>query len=92
MKRYAIIQNNLVVNVIDYDFLPTNPPPGFDNTYIAIQSDIASVGYTYVDEVFSPPQPYPSWILVNNIWTPPIPQPTNGIGIWNESTKSWKIY
>jgi hypothetical protein len=30
MKKYAIVKDNLVVNVIEYESQPTTPPPGFE--------------------------------------------------------------
>jgi hypothetical protein len=90
MQRYAIIQNNIVVNVIEYEQEPSNPPEGFDETHIAIQSDNANPNDTYLNGIFTAQQPYPSWILVNNIWNPPIPMPTNnGLYTWNELIKNW---
>jgi len=90
MQRYAIISGTNVVNVIDYEEQPVQPIPGLDPTYIAVQSDIAGPGWTYVDGVFIKPQPYPSWTLVNNVWTAPIPMPTDGKPYWwDETTKSW---
>jgi hypothetical protein len=90
MSRYAIIQNGIVINVIEYETDPGNPPPGFDDTHTAVQSDIASPNDTYANGVFTLPQPYPSWTLVNNVWTPPTPMPTiNGPHMWDESTKNW---
>jgi len=44
MKTYAIIKGNLVENIIEYAEQPSNPPPGFDDGYIAVQSDVASPG------------------------------------------------
>lgn len=59
--RYAIIDGINVINVIDYDEQPTNPPPGFDEPIIAVQSDSAGPGWTYVDGQFiSPPTPTPT--------------------------------
>jgi len=59
--RYAIIDGINVINVIDYDEQPSNPPPGFEKPIIAVQSDVASVGWTYVDGVFiAPPAPIPT--------------------------------
>ena len=57
MQKYAIIQNGVVVNIIDYETTPTNPPPGFDDTYSCVQSDTAEIGYTYENEVFTNPNP-----------------------------------
>jgi hypothetical protein len=59
--RYAIIDGINVVNVIDYDTVPSNPPTGFESPIIAVQSDIAQIGWTYVDGVFiAPPVPAPT--------------------------------
>jgi hypothetical protein len=58
--RYAIIDGIDVINVIDYDEQPSNPPPGFEEPIIAVQSDVASPGWTYVDGLFiAPPTPMP---------------------------------
>jgi hypothetical protein len=56
--RYAIIDGTDVINIIDYDEQPSNPPPGFESHIIAVQSDSASPMWTYVDGVFiAPPTP-----------------------------------
>ena len=58
--RYAIIDEINVINIIDYDTEPTNPPPGFEEPIIAVQSDTAQIGWTYVDGQFiAPPTPIP---------------------------------
>ena len=61
MQKYAIIDGENVINVIDYEVAPSNPPPGFQSPIIAVQSDVAGPGWTYVNGQFSPP---------------PAPQPT----------------
>lgn len=53
--RYAIIDGINVINVIDYDEQPSNPPTGFQEPIIAIQSNTASIGWTYVDGQFIAP-------------------------------------
>lgn len=58
--RYAIISGNSVVNVVDYDDLPTTPPPGMDEGFAAIASDVAGPGWTYASGVFTDPTPRPS--------------------------------
>lgn len=61
MARYAIIDGQNVINVVDYDDVPTNPPPGFSDPIIAVQSDVANAGWFYVGGLFSPPpSPPPS--------------------------------
>ena len=66
-QRYAIIDGINVINVIDYDTTPSNPPPGFEAPIIAVQSDTASVGWTYVNGVFIdpyiPPAPTPEELI-----------------------------
>lgn len=62
LTRYAIIDGINVVNVIEYGNPPGNPPPGFPETYIAVQSDIAGPGWLYENGVFTdptPPAPFP---------------------------------
>jgi hypothetical protein len=61
--RYAIIDTTLVINIIDYDTAPSNPPPGFESPIIAVQSDTAQIGWTYVDGKFIDP------------YIPPVPTP-----------------
>ena len=59
-----------------------------------LRGNYAGIGYTYDQEndVFYPPQPYPSWILNTNSWTweSPTPRPTDGKAyVWNESSENW---
>ena len=55
LQNYAIIDGINVINIIQYKEQPSNPPPGFESPIIAVQSDIASIGWTYVDGVFIAP-------------------------------------
>jgi hypothetical protein len=57
MKKYAIVKDNLVVNVIEYESQPTTPPPGFEDGYVAIQADAVSPGWHYIDGKFVNPNP-----------------------------------
>ena len=60
-QKYAIIDGINVINCIEYDEQPSNPPPGFDSPVIAVQSDVAGPGWTYVDGQFvAPPVPAPT--------------------------------
>ena len=59
-----------------------------------IRKNYAGIGYTYDSQrdAFIPPQPFPSWLLVEDtcLWEPPTPMPTDGsLYKWNETTQSW---
>ena len=65
-----------------------------------LRKNYAGIGYTYDEQrdAFIPPQPYPSWILVEDtcLWEAPIPMPTkiledNQYYSWNESIINWEI-
>jgi hypothetical protein len=64
---------------------------------VALRGNYAGVGYKYdsVNDVFYPPQPYPSWTIsaaTNWIWTAPTPYPTDGkMYSWDETTKAWVL-
>ena len=55
LQNYAIIDGINVISIIQYEEQPSNPPPGFEAPIIAVQSDIAGLGWTYVDGVFIAP-------------------------------------
>ena len=59
-----------------------------------IRKNYAGCGFTYDTQrdAFIPPQPFPSWTLVENTcqWDPPVEVPTDGNRYtWDESTTSW---
>jgi hypothetical protein len=58
------------------------------------RKNYAGVGYTYDSQrdAFIEPQPYPSWVLVEEtcLWGAPVPYPGDGkIYDWDERTLSW---
>ena len=59
-----------------------------------IRKNYAGVGYTYdpARDAFLPVQPYQSWTLDEQTcqWVPPVPMPTDGMYVWNESTLAWR--
>jgi hypothetical protein len=69
----------------------TNTPDGEK----PLRGNYAGIGYIYdsVNDVFYPPQPYPSWVLNKATWTwqAPIKKPLGIVGqyFWNEPTQSW---
>jgi len=59
------------------------------------RGNYAGIGYIYDTEndVFYPPQPYPSWTLNSNwVWEAPVEYPDDGnFYNWNEETTSWDL-
>ena len=64
--RYAIVKNNMVVNVIEYEEQPSTPPDGFEDGHTAIQADNVSLGWTYANGQFTNPNP-PEQAQVNSV-------------------------
>jgi hypothetical protein len=59
-----------------------------------IRKNYAGIGYTYDEQrnAFIPPQPYPSWTLVEQTcqWIAPVVMPTDGkFYKWDEATLTW---
>jgi hypothetical protein len=67
LQNYAIIDGINVINIIQYEEQPLNPPPGFEEPIIAVQSDVAGIGWTYVDgqfiDPYVPPAPTPEELI-----------------------------
>ena len=61
---------------------------------VALRANYAGIGYSYdyINDVFIPPKPFPSWTLNNTSWTwdAPTPMPQDGkLYTWDEATKAW---
>ena len=51
-----------------------------------------ALGIEYDGTGFIPPKPYPSWVLNDYVWEPPVAMPDDGqIYNWNENTLSWEV-
>jgi hypothetical protein len=57
MIRTCIIDtaDDIVINIIEYDELPSDTPPGYDERMIAVASDTAQIGWLHDDGDLSPP-------------------------------------
>jgi hypothetical protein len=58
------------------------------------RKNYAGIGYTYdaQRDAFIPPQPFPSWVLIEETcqWDAPVAMPTdNQRYYWDEATTSW---
>lgn len=93
MKRYAVIENSVVTNVIVAE--SQEIAEHFSGTTCIESNDMQiTVGSVLVDNIL---KPYASWVLDdNNKWVPPIPSPeiVHGSGrypLWNHETQAWDI-
>lgn len=61
---------------------------------VALRGNYAGIGFVYdaKNDVFYPPQPYPSWVLneATWLWEAPTPHPNDGNPYnWDENTLFW---
>ena len=100
-----IDQNNIVLRVtVVHDSLEANGAQWCHDTLGGtwvqtsyngrIRKNYAGIGFTYdpARDAFIPPNPgYPSWTLDEQTcqWVPPVPMPTDGMYVWDESTLAW---
>ena len=94
MAIFAVIdKDNKVINRIEAEELETALDVTKQN---CIPCDGTSViGGTWNGTVFIAPQPYPSWTLVNNVWTPPVVRPApDGTTdySWDEASQKWDAF
>ena len=104
MSHFAKLNNNIVTEVIvsEKDFINSGL---VGDEFLWIQTsynsnfrkNYAGIGFTYdkTRDAFIPPQPYASWVLVEETcqWEAPTPMPTDGNNYnWNEDTLAWVSY
>ena len=108
MAHFAELDdNNIVIRVLVTD--NNAPNEGYDwlvdnlgGTWIqtsynaTIRFNYAGVGFSYDSELdaFIAPQPYPSWLLVEETcqWESPVPYPDDGLMYsWNEEIIDWEV-
>jgi hypothetical protein len=107
MAHYAFLNENNIVTEVIVGKDETDMSQDWEQFYGAIRNQVckrtsynnnirknyAGIGYTYDSQrdAFIPPQPFPSWMLVEETcnWTAPVAMPTDGIYSWDESTTSW---
>jgi hypothetical protein len=98
MKKFAIIEENIVTNIIICDSKELAEQIT-EKVCIEITDQPADIGGTYDGTNFIPKKPFNSWILdSNNQWTAPVEypaanpeEPTTGTYVWDEETISWQL-
>ena len=93
MKNFAVIENNIVTNVIICDDISTAQEITGKNCIEYTDENPAYLNGEYKNGVFIAPKPYPSWILdSNNLWKPPVASPIDTEDTywqWDEETLGW---
>lgn len=100
MAHFAKVENGIVTNVIvaEQEFIDTgalgDPASWIQTSYNgSIRGLFAGIGYIYDAEldVFLPPKPFESWTVNSETksWQAPVPCPSEGRWIWNESEQQW---
>ena len=87
IKKYALIENDVVVNTIiaDAEFISQQSGQWIEYT----DSRPAYIGVELVDGVLVAPKPFPSWSLNEDyVWVAPVVKP-DGDYVWNEESLSW---
>jgi len=100
VKQVAVLENNVVVNVVVVadDYVLSNNEVEYQD------SNPASIDGDYVDGFFYQKQPFASWSRdgLGN-WIPPVPYPDepvwdevtggwDGFYVWNEQTQNWDVF
>lgn len=101
MAHYAKVENKLVTQVIVAEaeffdtFVDSSPGEWIQTSYNNnMRKNFAGVGHTYdaTRDAFYAPQPFASWILVEDTcqWEAPTSKPDDGkLYSWDEETTAW---
>jgi hypothetical protein len=99
MSHFAQVENGVVARVIvaEQDVINSGIfGHGWGQTSYngRTRKNYAGVGFAYNESrnAFIPPQPFPSWILVEDTcqWVPPVAMPIDdNMYSWDEDTLSW---
>jgi hypothetical protein len=98
-KNYAFIKSGVVVNVVVFNDPTEELLELFKNEHqidsVILADERTGIGGTYDEErnLFILPQPYPSWVLDEDVmWQAPIPYPNDGgIYKWVEDDLNWQL-
>ena len=89
--------DNIVTDVhcVTQEFIDANPDR-YQGTWVETFFDTAGKTYAGVGMEYLPAtknfrgqQPFASWTWANNTWNAPIPMPSEGKWLWNESESKW---
>lgn len=95
MARFAVIKNNVIINVAEADsaeILELLIPEADSIIEETLETGLAWVGSPIIDGKFQPIQNYPSWTWNAEafIWEAPSAYPSDGkMYIWDETDLAW---
>ena len=91
MKKYAIHNNQIVLNIIISES-EKDVQDNIDYPYVEIIDDRPQIGWINLSNFgWVPPSPYQSWIWNGETWIAPIPIPENlKFPNWNEELQQWE--
>lgn len=92
MGNFAVLDGQNVLNTILADSKAIAEEVT-GKTCIEFTNEAAEPGGTYIDGVFFPKKPYPSWVLnSSNQWKAPTDMPIDdNFYVWDEDTVSWIV-
>jgi hypothetical protein len=103
MSHFAKVIDSKVIQVIVAEpdffdtFIDSSPGEWIQTSYNGtIRKNYAGIGYTYdrIRDAFIAPQPFHSWVLVEETcqWTAPTVRPSDGkVYVWDEETINWIV-
>lgn len=92
MATYAVLEDGLVINRLVAESLELAELASGKTCVEYTDLQIVDNGFSYDGNNFTPPQPYASWTLSDDlIWVSPVACPAiaGKSYVWNEATTSW---
>jgi hypothetical protein len=89
MKKYAVIENNMVINVISAD--SEQEAKNISGLDVVETEGVPWLYWTLQDDKWIPPAPFEFWTWDGTNWNPPTPNENNNISWqWNEDLQDWE--
>ena len=90
MKNFAVIENNIVINVIVCESKEISEQITGKECIEYTEENAAQINGTWDGIRFWREQPFFSWIKGKYDWEAPIQKPDSGFWVWNEDLLNWE--